>query len=154
MKGASLRIGFTVLLLTLVSCNYSDRKQPQSGEFSVEATRESIQRNVVNVSCLRCHTQATPRNHGVELTDILSLTSAPEHAPGGHHHSALILPGCPKQSLFVSILKEGKMPPPPEQPLPATTIATIETWITSLKPGTNCNSDEPGGPDSDGNEPE
>lgn len=136
----------SALFLLLSACSGSSGSSPQSGLLTVSPTRESIQQNLVNVSCLRCHTQATAKNRYVNLTDIMTLTVPGDHATEeGHHHRVLILPGCPKQSLFLSLLKEGKMPPTPADSVPMATLKAIEDWIISLKPdaGTTCEGDEP-----------
>lgn len=143
-------LAFGLLLGVLMGCNYSRRKTPLGGAPVVLATRESIQQDFVGASCLRCHTQANAKNRYVDLSDILTLTQPGDHnTEAGHHHRVLIVPGCPKQSFFVSILKEGKMPPAPDERVLPETIEAIEDWIVGLRPnpGTACDSDEPGGPD-------
>lgn len=143
------------LTVVLVGCNYTSRKHSQSSPVVVQSTRESIQRDFVNVYCLGCHTQANAKNRFVDLTDIVKLAEPGDHTTeAGHHHRVLVQPGCPKQSLFLSILKEGKMPPRPAEPVPAETLRSIESWIVSLKPdaGDSCNGDEPGA-GVDGDEP-
>ncbi len=143
-RTAALGWGLVVLFPLLSACSGNSGSSSQG--VTVSPTRESIQRNFVNVSCLQCHAQATPKNRYVDVTDILTLTKPGDHTTdAGHHHRVLIKPGCPKQSLFFSILKEGRMPPPPSDPIPAATIQALDDWIVSLKPnpGTGCNSDEP-----------
>ncbi len=134
-----------VLFPVLSACSASSGSSPQ-GASAISPTRESIQRDFVNVSCLRCHTQETVKNRYVDLTDIMNLTQPGDHnTEAGHHHRVLIVPGCPKQSLFLGILKEGKMPPGGAETIPVSTLQALETWIVSLKPdaGKSCNSDEP-----------
>lgn len=141
---AVLGWGLIVLFPLLSACGEKSGSSPQG--VTISPTQESIQRDFVNVSCLSCHTQATPKNRYVNLNDIMALTKPVDHTiDPEHHHRVLILPGCPKQSLFLSILKEGKMPPAPSDPISAATIQALESWIVSLKPnaGTSCNSDEP-----------
>lgn len=152
-SGSSIRmcriLSFGIVLGIVVGCNYSQRKTPLGGAAVVLATRESIQQDFVGGSCLRCHTQANAKNRYVDLTDIMTLTQPGDHnTEAGHHHRVLIVPGCPKLSFFVSILKEGKMPPTPDERVLPETIEAIEDWIVSLRPnpGTACDSDEPGGP--------
>lgn len=116
----------------------------QTGETRVSPTQESIQRDFVNVACLECHRMPTAKNRNVGLSDIGAILEN-----GSHDHGTtfvarkIIRPGCPKQSLFLSILKEGKMPP--KGKVPGETLDAIETWITSLDPAAEktCERDEP-----------
>lgn len=143
--GSAAGWGLLLLLPLLGACGKNSGSTPQGGPITVAPTLEGLQKNFVDVSCVKCHTSATAKNRWVDLTDILALTKAGDHTTeAGHHHRILIQPGCPKQSLFLSILKEGKMPPSGDA-VPASTLQALETWIVSLKPnaGTSCNSDEP-----------
>ncbi len=133
------------LLFILIGCNRTEIKAIDRRKL--EATTQSIQRNFVNVSCVRCHAQAATVNRNVALGDISKIIEADGHV---HEHGSmrlLIKPGCPKQSFFLSIMKEGKMPPSPEAKVSTETLKVIEDWIVSLKPnaGNACNDDEPGG---------
>ena len=128
---------------------------PSETPAKLEPSLKSIQTIFVTKKCLSCHTEATERNRNVVLTD-LSLLIEKTNNDGGHQHHLkdsiplgqmrknLIKPGCPKESFFLSIMKEGKMPPPPSKATPEE-LKIIEQWITSLKPdaGKSC-SDEPG----------
>lgn len=144
------------MLLALSACSRTSEPIPQGGAVTVSPTQESIQRDFVNVSCLGCHRQATSKNRNVALSDIGSIIVGTPH---DHNASPmprmLIVPGCPKQSFFLSILKEGKMPPGGQETIPMATLEAIETWITSLKPdaGNDCNSDEPQDNHPDPDEP-
>lgn len=151
-KGKGIALGFG--LLTLAACNQSTTKVPESGPLRVQANRESIQRDFVNGTCLRCHGEATARNHFVDLRDIARHTAPrnPGAEDGHHHHEPLIKAGCPKESLFLAVLKSGEMPPRPSDPVPAETLQAIETWIRSLDPQAAC-SDEPGTGDGQDDEP-
>lgn len=140
------------LLLFLSACN---RTETKGNEEKLEATAQSIQRTFVNVSCVSCHTQNTTANRNVVLTDITRIIEEPGQP---HEHGKmrmLIKPGCPKESFFLSIMKEGKMPPKPSEKVSADTVKVIEDWIISLKPnaGKYCNSDEPPDKPGGGDEP-
>jgi hypothetical protein len=138
---------FGAVVVGVAACSYSKDKAPEAAT-AVQPTRESIQRDFVAGTCLRCHRTPTELNRFVDLNDIGKLTEA------GHHRPAAVIPGCPKQSLFLSILREGKMPPLAAEPIPETTLKAIEDWIVSLRPdaGDSCNGDEPGS-GGDGDEP-
>ncbi len=84
------------------------------------------------------------------MADIATSIEKPGHDHGtGAHPRYLIKPGCPKQSFFLSIIREGKMPPAPAEKISPETIKAIEQFIIALDPkaGKMCD-DEP--PDSDG----
>ncbi len=143
------------LLLVLPACSRNSGSSPQGGSVTVSPTQESIQRDFVNVSCVGCHSQPTSKNRNVGLGDISALVVGhPHDHEAGTMPRMIILPGCPKQSLFLSILKEGKMPP--RGAISQATLQAIETWIISLKPdaGKSCESDEPNDDESGTDEPE
>lgn len=135
----------------LWGCNTSETKSnTPAAEEKLESTQDSIQRNFVNRSCVSCHTEATASNRHVSLTDISKVIEKPGHDhSGGAHIRYLIKPGCPKQSFFLSIIREGKMPP--REKIASDIIKTIEDFIISLNPqaqsGKLCDDDEPGGDD-------
>ena len=122
----------------------------------LEPDLKSIQTVFISKKCVSCHAEATERNRFVVLTEISQIIEKTDKKDGHQHHlneatpladqvrKNLIKPGCPKQSFFLSIMKEGKMPPPPSKVSPDE-LKIIEQWITSLKPdaGKSC-SDEPG----------
>lgn len=136
------------LLLALAGCNYT---HPKVSEENIQANLESIQRDFVDVRCVRCHTEATAANRYVSLIDITQSIETPKSGPESRPRY-LIKPGCPKQSFFLSIIKEGKMPP--GGGVSPKAIEAIEKYITSLNPhaGTDC-SDEPPGDETDPGEP-
>lgn len=128
-----------------------DQNKPKDDEppqlpLTVQANQESIQKNLVDKTCISCHQSATASNRYVELTDISKLIEGAghEHTPGGPRHN-LVKPGCPTQSFFYTIMKEGKMPPPPAGKVSPESLKAVEDWIVSLKPnaGNSCESDEP-----------
>lgn len=150
------RWGFAVLLSLLSGCSRSSEPTPQGGAVTISPTQESIQRDFVNVTCVGCHRQATAKNRNVALSDIGSIIAGKPHDhDAGPMPRMIIIPGCPKQSLFLSILKEGKMPPAGTSTIPSETIQAIEAWIKNLNPdpGNSCNSDEPQDHDPDPDEP-
>ena len=124
---------------------------PPQVEAKISPTIQSIQHDFVDKKCLSCHGQATERNRYVALSDLGSIMDVGSHS---HHPNEmrrdLIKPGCPKQSFFLSIMREGKMPR--GEKVDEETLKTIEQWITGLKPdaGSTCNfsGDEP--PDTAG----
>ena len=141
-------------LLLLAACN---RAQTGASDQKLEATTESVQRAFVNQSCLKCHTVAKDTNRNVALADINTLIEPEGHV---HHHGDpavrfLVKPGCPKKSFFLSILREGKMPPPPGLKISEEKLQVIEAWITSLKPNAVCEDLEepPDSPTPGGDEP-
>lgn len=107
----------------------------------ITPTIESIQRNFVDKKCLSCHTQATESNRFIVLRDISQLI---EGNTSGSGRKNLIKPGCPKESFFLSIMREGKMPPPAYGGVGEESIKTIEEWIAGLNPNYElCSKDEP-----------
>lgn len=134
--------------LMLSACSRQEPKassDPQKASDSrVVASLESIQRNFVNTTCIECHTGATATNRYVSLVDISTLIEKPGTKPsGGPKARYLIKPGCPKQSLFLSIMREGKMPK--SGGVPQEIIHTIDTFIKNLDPnaGKKCDEGEP-----------
>lgn len=129
-----------------------DQTPPDAG---VEAKLESIQENLVDRDCKSCHQGASRQNRNVDLTDIAAIIVSSEHAhePDGARRD-LIKPGCPQQSFFLSIMREGKMPPKPASRVDDAKLQAVERWIKSLAPDVICESDEPGGNDGvDDDEP-
>jgi len=117
----------------------------------LESTQESIQKNLVDSKCLSCHQEAKATNRNVDLRDIGKLFGNLSSS----QRKDLIIPGCPKESMFLSILREGKMPPNSATKISEQDMKVIENWIKGFPPQrTNCNPDEP--PDSrppNGDEP-
>jgi hypothetical protein len=118
-----------------------------------QPTLASIQMDFVDRRCVSCHQEATATNRHVKLTNFMEIVEGTGHPPGGAHVRKIIKPGCPKESFFHSIMREGKMPPPPAPKPSPEWLKAMADWITSLKPGAICD-DEPGGGDPDeGDEP-
>lgn len=123
--------------------------------IKIEPNKESIQKNLMDTACVACHRGATSSNRFVDLSDIETVISTGEHIhdPSAPRHD-LVEPGCPKQSFLLSIMREGKMPPPPAERPSDEGLKAVEDWILGLKPGSTCDSDEPGGDDGgDSDEP-
>jgi|GEM_PF-1817699 len=116
-----------------------------------QPTLASIQKDFVDRKCVSCHQEATSANRHVKLASLMEIVEGTGHPPGGAHVRKIIKPGCPKESFFHSIMREGKMPPPPAPKPTQEWLKAMSDWITSLKPGAICD-DEPGGGD-DGDEP-
>lgn len=110
-------------------------------------TLESIQQEFVNNRCVTCHKTATSQNRHVALKDLRTIIEG--RGEPHSHVRKIIKPGCPKQSFFLSIIREGKMPP--RETVRDDDVAAIEKWIISLKPdaGPTCD-DEPGGGGGEG----
>lgn len=142
-KSASI-IFYSIVVVGLFGC---DHRELKSRDEKLEATQESIQRNLVNRSCVSCHLDATVKNRYVSLVDIGSVIEKPGSSPSGRRY--LIKPGCPKESFFLSIIREGKMPPAPAQSISTEEIQVIEEFIRDLNPSATSEtcSDEP--PDSE-----
>ncbi len=128
------------LALTLASCD----KKPGEGALEIKdaaelkPTIDSVQQNFVNVRCISCHELPTAKNRHVSLARLSETIEGNGQNPTGGHIRQLIKPGCPKQSLFSSILREGKMPPPPMAKIEEKEIQIIEDWIRSLNPKATC----------------
>ncbi|MBI1861176.1 MAG: hypothetical protein HYR96_09695 [Deltaproteobacteria bacterium] len=150
MRKHDEKIDFLVVLTSFVVLSACSGG-PKDGEQKVSQkpvlpTLESIQVDFVNNQCIACHQVASASNRHVALNDLSQII---EGGGGPHSHiRRIIKPGCPKQSFFLSILKEGKMPKPPAAPVAPDVLDAIEKWIVSLNPtaGPTCD-DEPGGPD-------
>jgi mono/diheme cytochrome c family protein len=105
---------------------------------TLEATLASVQSVLADKRCVSCHTEASRANNHVVLTDLATISF--EGQPPAHVHDSpeprrdLIKKGCPDQSFFLSILKEGKMPPAPQPRLTTEELATVAKWITNLGP--------------------
>lgn len=112
------------------------------------ANEESIQNDLVNTRCLSCHGGASEANRNVDLRNIGLLVRGRHHGPGhvsdGSRHG-LIVPGCPDESFFYTIMKQGNMPPAPAERVSAETLKIVEDWIISLKKDGDpeCGDDEP-----------
>jgi len=151
-------LGCAFFLALFSSCNRIEHKvSPQK----LEPTAASIQRSIMNGRCVRCHLDSRKENGYIPLTDFTVLVEDGKPHDHSSHKRFLIKPGCPKQSVFMSILRKGKMPPPPDAALSEGEFDVIEKWITSLKPEAEklCESDEPvdsvppGGGEPGGDEP-
>ena len=136
----------------------SDGNNPPPLSLTVEPTMESIQKNLVDKNCVSCHQSATSANRLIALGDLSVVIQTPD---AHHDHNSmrqdLIKPGCPNQSFFYTIMREGKMPPPPTTEVSEENLKTVEQWIVSLRPdaGPTCDhdDDEPGD-DSGGDDDE
>lgn len=116
-------------------------------KVELEPNAASIQSELVGKRCVSCHTEATHANRHVDLSDV---------AKGG----SWLRPGCPSQSLFLSVLKDGKMPPAPAARLEGSKVDIVARWIEDMvkaedrhcedtdEPGTG-DGGEPGEPGSD-----
>ncbi len=152
--GSIKALSIAIFIIELGCSPYHDTLEQPVGLLP---TTQSIQTGFINERCLSCHSDSTEHNRHVNLTDIKQITTVSNGGHSGHlsghARSPIIRPGCPKQSLVVSILREGQMPPPPSAPIDAKTIEIIETWIRSLNPDDKCLDDEPGDGIPDGDEP-
>ncbi len=117
-------------------------------EPTPQATLTSIQKDFVNKKCVSCHQEATASNRHIKLTDLMEIVEGTGHSSGGAHVRKIIKPGCPKESFFHSIMREGKMPPPPADKPSQEWLKAIAEWIAALKPGAICD-DEPGDGDDE-----
>lgn len=142
--------GLATLGVISACAKSKDRPQGEPNPSPVEIESQmtpdlkSIQSEFVNKKCLSCHSQPTEKNRFVALSDISQIIAGIGHTyESSHMRRNLIMSGCPKQSLFLSIIKEGKMPP--SENVSAVILRTIEEWIVSLKPsaGRACQDDEP-----------
>lgn len=161
-----------LLIGTFSACGpkYSEHKPPRETEKSsqkkksdqrkvsnpsLKPSQESIQIQLVEKSCVSCHESATSKNRHVDLRDIGKIIEG-EHnhaTDSDHSRTALVKPGCPKQSFFLSIMREGKMPPPPAPSIESKSLNIVEIWIKGLKDVENCEPDEPGDDEIGDDEP-
>ena len=147
-------VGLIILSLGLAHCTPPSHESgvakkeivPAETPAKPQPTLLSVQKDISNKRCLSCHVDASDKNRFVSLIDLGQIIETSSHA---HVHDGvrrnLIKPGCPKQSFFLSIIKEGKMPPQPLERLSAEELKAVEDWITSLNPNAvlSCVSDEP-----------
>lgn len=122
-----------------------------AAKVELEPNAASVQSELVGKRCISCHVQATHANRHVDLSDVTK---------GG----SWMRPGCPNQSLLLSVLKEGKMPPPPAARLQPSDVAIVARWIEDMvlpedrrcedsdEPGADDGGAEPGEPGSDDGE--
>ena len=126
-------------LFALSACNYDRVKSTGAGGDpklapKLEPTLKSVQEVYVNARCVSCHLEPTTKNRNVALTDIRDVIEKPHVHGSGPHPKYLIKPGCPKQSFFLSIIKSGKMPPPPAERVSAEDFKELEAFVLSLDP--------------------
>lgn len=119
--------------------------------LTVDPTLESIQTNLLDVYCVRCH-------QGDDPPRKLSLTNLSQFVPPNHvhdpngYHGTLVAPGRPGDSMLYIVMsspRAAQQMPPPTSGLPLVTEAQLQAvaaWITALDDGGS--TDEPG--DSDG----
>ena len=107
--------------------------------LTLQPTLGSIQHELVDKKCVACHSEASVANRHVALSD-LSKVILPPNVPAAHDHTDprfarndLVREGCPDQSFFYTIMKEGTMPPR-AQHVSAEDLTTVASWIKSLGP--------------------
>lgn len=114
---------------------------PQPEKIELQGNSASIQSELVTKRCISCHSEATHANRHVDLSDVTKAAS-------------WLRPGCPDQSLLLSVLKDGKMPPAPAARVEAADIEVVARWIEAMVSveDRHCeDTDEPGR--DDGGEP-
>jgi hypothetical protein len=135
------------LVIMLASCGHSAQKGEKTAPLVANA--KSIQENLINPRCVRCHGTSNAAA-GVVLTDIADALKRKVRVGGEHDHKPLLLvPGCAGRSLLYLVARDRKMPPP-EAGLPtfsADELKIVETWIASEGKACGPDKSEPGTPD-------
>ena len=130
-------------------------KQPPPKEtphfgLTIQPTLESIQKDLIDVYCISCHTGNTPPAK-LNLVDLGKFTDphAGHNDPNGYH-GRLIVPGKPQDSMLHIVIKSTRardQMPPSTSGIPVVTaeqIESVDKWITSLAPADDGGDDEPG----------
>ena len=95
---------------------------------------ETHVRPILKANCFHCHGEGTKLESGLDLRLRRLIVKGGETGPA-------IVPGKPAESVLLTYLREGEMPPAEvEKRLTAGEIAMIERWITS---GANTTAAEP-----------
>jgi hypothetical protein len=129
----------TFILLLLQGCGFRREKLVQA-QGSLDPSFESLQRDIFEPKCVRCHS-GPDAPHGIVLSSYASITSKAIFP-------ALIIPGHPESSSLYTAVESGDMPDE-GAPLTPRELAAIRTWILQLPPdpgGTEpgCGAGEPG----------
>ena len=109
--------------------------QPQYG-LAITPDVESIQKDLVNVYCVHCHSGRRPPEK-LDLTDLASYADGSVHEGG--YPRPLIVPSKPLESMFYLVIKStGRdQMPPANSGLPHATPQqqkAVKEWIGSLQP--------------------
>ena len=89
----------------------------------------------------------------VDLSDLGKVIAAGEHSHQPTDLRKIVVPGCPQESLFLSVMRENIMPPPPREQVSPTELTIVEQWIKALDPQAKCGQDEPNDGTSSTDEP-
>lgn len=120
----------------------------------LEPTTASIQANIVDRYCIRCHNGRRAARR-VNLEDLQAVVDgkmvlpppATPPAPGSHQHAppVPIVKGCLRSSPFYTQMRDGKMPPPKPNVHRITPdeLKVVEKWILSLGPICGPDLDDP-----------
>lgn len=122
------------LMQFVLGCTFRDEKISADEEARqlgklVDASFPTINQYVIQPKCLRCHSTATPNNHGIDLSSYESMINSPVFPP-------LIVPGdAVNSSLYTSMLS-GDMPKDGRK-LPDIVLNRVRDWINNgaLKTG-------------------
>jgi hypothetical protein len=119
---------------------------------ALQPTTESIQQQLINVSCVGCHTRPNARNRFVGLRDIGVLVTYPSagrdpiSVGDAVERHDLVIAGCPEQSMLLQAIASGDMPPGgAEDRIGAADVEVVRQWIRNLakSPADRCPDDEP-----------
>lgn len=108
--------------------------------LTLQPTVDSVQHELVDKKCVACHAEGSASNGHVLLTDLNkvilppNVTAPHDHTDPHFARADLVREGCPEQSFFYTIMKEGKMPLGPAGHISVADLATVEAWIKSLGP--------------------
>jgi hypothetical protein len=142
--------GALIVIGSLTSCNLEFRKEKEGStvQAQVNADFSSIQQNLVNSKCIRCHSgPGSP--HGVDLSSYDTIVNSGLFPP-------LIVPGSPESSSLYTSIAAGRMPKGGPK-LSESTVGALYEWIKNgakeiEDPSTPSPSPTPGGepPDEPG----
>lgn len=114
----------SAFVLILVVGNISQTLTANEGSTPVPIFEEDV-RPILKANCFHCHGEGQKLHSGLDLRLRRLLIQGGNAGPA-------IVPGKPAESLLLSYLKDGQMPPPKiEKRLTAAEISLVEQWIAS-----------------------
>ena len=118
---------FCIVLITLVALLGCQRTDILRSGTDTEASFEADIQPILTANCALagCHVADGP--HGLDFRTYASFMAGGEHGP-------VFIPGNAEESEIVEEIVEGKMPPPPREPLSAVELQTLINWINQQEP--------------------
>lgn len=133
------RLFFLLVLVGLAACGGQPDRNSQTAEKSGQAESPGVPtysgdiRSIFTSRCVMCHGEPSILPQGTPNGLYLDTY---EHVMQGSNYFSVIQPGDPENSLLVTMVKKGTMPPENLNipPLTEEQIETITRWVTAGAP--------------------